>query len=108
MTELNNIDFEELTLRLEVSHRGGGVEIDLEPLGYPQGAKMSAYQNYLGGGMLGRIQNDCNLRDWHDIEGLPEIAEGLARYFHSLTNPEGDEWLDLDFEINQGLPASAY
>ena len=39
------INFEGITLRLEVSHRGGGIEIDLTTLGF-KGEKMSAYQNY--------------------------------------------------------------
>lgn len=105
---MKHIDFEPITLRLEASHRGGGIEIALEPLGYPEGARMSAYQNYLGGGMLGAVCNDCNMADWRGIDGLPEIAEALARYFHAITNPEGDDWLDFDFEQNQAMPVSAY
>ena len=101
-------DIEELTTRLEVSHRGGGVEIDLEPLGYPEGALMAAYQNYLGGGMLGAVQSDCNLKDWRDIDGLLDVSEALKQYFHSLTNPDGDEWVDFDYQQNQAMPASAY
>ena len=53
-------------LRQQVSTRGGGVEIDLTPFGYKY-MKMTAYQNYLGGGMLGSINNDCTLRDWKMI-----------------------------------------
>lgn len=102
-----NINFEEITLRLKCSHRGGGVEIDLETLGYPQ-AKMTAYQNYLGGGMLGSIQNDCTISDWYEHDDLSEIAEGLSRYFHSLTNHDWDEWESATFEKNQNRPASAY
>ncbi|MCP3699494.1 MAG: hypothetical protein GY920_13220, partial [Aliivibrio sp.] len=45
-------------LRESISPRGGGVEISLDNFGYP-GEKMTAYQNYLGGGMLGSIGNDC-------------------------------------------------
>lgn len=103
-----NIDFENITLRLEASHRGGGIEIDLEPLGYLDGAKMTAYQNYLGGGMLGKIQNDCNMEEWQTVEGLPEIAEALARHFHAITNHDYDEWESVNFEQSQNMPASAY
>lgn len=106
--ETLNLDFETITLRLQASNRGGGIEIDLEPLGYPEGAKMTAYQNYLGGGMLGAVQNDCNIKDWESVDGLPGIAEALARYFHAITNPEGDPWVDFDFKQNQAMPASAY
>jgi len=45
------ITFEEITLRLEISSRGGGIEIDLTRKGFPN-QKMSAYQNYLGGGIV--------------------------------------------------------
>lgn len=45
-TKTTEINFEEITLRLDASSRGGGIEISLESLGYP-GEKMSAYQNYL-------------------------------------------------------------
>jgi hypothetical protein len=99
---------ENLTTRIEASGRGGGVEIDLHPLGYPEGALMSAYQNYLGGGMLGAVQGACNLKDWQDDEKLVEINEHLRRYFHGITNPDGDDWVDFDFEQNQSMPASAY
>lgn len=30
-----NIDFEEITLRQQISSRGGGIEIDLSTLGFP-------------------------------------------------------------------------
>ena len=40
------INFEEVTLRLQVSSRGGGIEIDLTRFGF-KNEKMSAYQNYL-------------------------------------------------------------
>ena len=50
-------------LREQLSSQGGGVEIDLTYFGY-EGEKMTAYQNYLGGGMLGRIENDCTIEDW--------------------------------------------
>ena len=42
---------EQSIIRQQVSPRGGGIEIDLKKWGYPNG-KMTAYQNYLGGGML--------------------------------------------------------
>ena len=89
--KLANINFEEITLRLEASSRGGGIEINLDTLGFP-GEKMTAYQNYLGGGMLGSIQNSDTLRrqtltvDDDVAEKLDAIGEALSRYFHSLTN----------------------
>jgi hypothetical protein len=47
-------------VRQEVSPRGGGVEIRLDDWGYPH-HKMTAYQNYLGGGMLGKVCSDCTV-----------------------------------------------
>lgn len=40
--------------REDFSTRGGGVELDLTAFGY-EDEFLSAYQNYLGGGMLGGI-----------------------------------------------------
>ena len=98
---------ESTTLRVQASYRGGGIEIDLTDWGYP-GEKMTAYQNYLGGGMLGRINNDSTIRDWRSDNDLSDIADKLARYFHSLTNHEDDEWESATFEQNQNRPTSAY
>lgn len=98
---------EETTLRIQASHRGGGVEISLTEWGYP-GEKMTAYQNYLGGGMLGRINNDCTIRNWSGDDTLVEIADNLARYFHNITNHEDDEWESATFEQNQNRPSRAY
>lgn len=93
-------------LREQITSRGGGVEIDLSQHGYP-GQKMTAYQNYLGGGLLGRVDNDCTIEDWTQDPKLCDIADKLRRYFHSQTNPEGG-WETFDYETNQQLPISAY
>lgn len=95
-----------VVLRQQISYRGGGIEIDLEPYGY-EGQAMTAYQNYLGGGLLGAIQNDCTITDWQDDTELQAIAEKLSRYFHSLTVHE-DEWESCTYEQNQKRPTSAY
>jgi hypothetical protein len=101
-----NIDFSEITVRQQISNRGGGVEIDLTTLGFPN-VCMTAYQNYLGGGMLGRVCNSCMISDWEDYPKLVEIAQGLRKYFHNLTNPDS-EWESTTYEQNQNLPTSAY
>tara|TARA_R110002012_G_scaffold84594_1_gene211468 strand:- start:637 stop:933 length:297 start_codon:yes stop_codon:yes gene_type:complete len=93
-------------LRQRVSTRGGGIEIDLSPFGY-EDEKMTAYQNYLGGGILGGIGNDCTIRDWNIDDKLMDIAKHLSMYFHSLTNPD-DEYEGMSFEDRQSLPMSAY
>ena len=101
------INFEKITIRQQLSHRGGGIEISLDTLGF-KGVKMTAYQNYLGGGMLGRICNDCTISDWRDNKKLAAIADGLREYMHSLTNHEDDEWENMSFEQNKNMPESAY
>ena len=49
--------------REQLSTRGGGVELDLTAFGY-EDEFLSAYQNYLGGGMLGSVGNSCTVEDW--------------------------------------------
>lgn len=112
MKKLNYLEYiENNTLRCEAGYRGGGIEIDVSEL-FGDDCKMSAYQNYLGGGMLGSIQSNCNF----DIESLSvakqkqcnELAEELKRYFHGLTNHEGDEWEETTYDQCQSRPESAY
>ncbi len=107
------INFEEITLRSEINSRGGGIEIDLTSLGF-NGGKMAAYQNYLGGGLLGRVMVNDNLRQKdkpflseEDNQKLDEIADQLKRYLFNMTNPDG-EWESRTYEQNQLMPISAY
>lgn len=110
---MKKINFEAITLRQQISTRGGGIEIDLTSLGFP-GEKMAAYQNYLGGGLLGKVCANDTIRrqtmfcELSVAQKLDEIAEQLKKYFHSLTNPEEDEWESVSYEQNQNLPVSAY
>lgn len=102
------LNFEEITLRSRITSRGGGIEISLDTAGKKYaGHKMTAYQNYLGGGLLGRVCNDCTVPDWRSNNRLVKIANDLAEYFHSLTNPDS-EWESMTFEKNQHMPVSAY
>lgn len=110
--KVEKFNIEQNTLRLEASRRGGGIEISLDKLGRKyEGVKMTAYQNYLGGGMLGSIQNSCNLRGWEEDHKLQDMAERLGRYFHAITNEEVedyDEWAAADFELIQRRAESGY
>ncbi len=108
------IDFKDVTLRLDVSSRGGGIEIDLTPFGF-EGEKMTAYQNYLGGGMLGRVLSQDTIRAFkkpfiteEQAKKLDEIAENLKKYFHELSNHSDDEWENQTYEENQKMPISGY
>jgi hypothetical protein len=105
-------NFEEIIIRQEITSRGGGVEISLDTFGF-EGEKMSAYQNYLGGGMLGKVCSNDTIRANNSFveesicRELDEIAEQLRKYFFNLTNPDG-EWESQSFEQNQTMPVSAY
>lgn len=115
-----NFDIEANILRKQVTYRGGGVEISLDDLGEAyEGEKMSAYQNYLGGGMLGRVcSNNTIERQGGDLarknisedmrNTLSDLEERLRKYFFDLTNPEDDEWESQTYEQNQQMTASAY
>ena len=108
-TVMKPINFEEITLRKQISSRGGGIEIDLSGFGKKYlGHKMTAYQNYLGGGMLGRICNDCTVLRWENDKKLKQVAELLKRYFHSLTNPDESEWESVTYLQNQTMPVSGF
>ena len=104
---------EKAVIRQELSYRGGGIEIDLGVFTPSwEGEKMSAYQNYLGGGMLGKICNDCTIDNWEFTRTtkykLSVIAEELSKYMHDLTNHSDDEWESESYFQNQNKPSSAY
>jgi len=104
---MKKINFEQITLRKEISSRGGGIEISLDNLGFP-GVKMTAYQNYLGGGILGAVCSDCTIRDWRSSEKLVSISDKLKKHYFELTNPDSESWEHVSFEQNQSMLVSAY
>lgn len=101
---------EENTLRCEASHRGGGIEIDVSDHLKIEDAKMTAYQNYLGGGMLGSVCSDRNFetKDKAKNKKADDMTEALKKYFFDMTNHTGDKWEEQIFEQNQRMPESAY
>ena len=70
----------EYITREEFSYRGGGVELDLTAFGY-EDEFLSAYQNYLGGGLLGGVGNSCTVEDWRKDDKLVKLAGKLSEYF---------------------------
>ena len=87
-------------IREKLSSRGGGIEIDLTPFGF-DGERMTAYQNYLGGGMLGSINNACTMSDkWRTSATLQEIAINLRKHFAEL--------MGIDYEEHNSRPFSSY
>lgn len=106
--EIKNFDIEKNTLRLDASIRGGGIEIDVSGL-FGEDCKMSAYQNYLGGGLLGAIQYDINFTPSEKQRAdVLELAERLKRYFHEITRHDYDDWEDMEYEQNQNMASSGY
>ena len=90
------IDFSEVTLRSKITTRGGGIEIDLTRFGF-RGEKMSAYQNYLGGDMLGSIavndtirafDNECTVKQ---SEKIRPYCLRLQKHYFTLVNGEFDK-----------------
>lgn len=109
--------FENNTLRLEISRRGGGIEIDAGAyLGERYPLHMTAYQNYLGGGMTGSVQGSIEgrLREYpKTIQAKAlKLNEALKYYFYTLSNDEvadWDEWAASDsYEAQQARAGSAY
>ena len=97
------------TLRCEASNRGGGIEISLSFLGKKcENEKITAYQNYLGGGILGRVCNSCTISNWQENKKVVQVALELKEYFHNLTNHVDDEWENQSFEQNQRMDISAF
>lgn len=86
-------------LRQHLSTRGGGIEVCLSKYGYP-GEKMTAYQNYLGGGMLGRVANDCTIPDWRDYPELVRLSNRVSDKYAEL--------MDIDIEEYNKLPIMGY
>ena len=108
---MQNFNIEDNIIRLDAGSRGGRIEIDVSEL-FGEGCKMTAYQNYLGGGLLGSVQSDINFIPSEEQKAdVLELSEELKRYFHNITNEEAseyDEWNGMSYEQNQSMPTSAY
>lgn len=120
VVSVENFNIKNNLVREQVGSRGGGVEIKLDKLGEEyKGEKMSAYQNYLGGGMLGSVASNNTIeRQGGNMarqnisdemrDTLAKLEMRLRKYYFELTNPDEDEWEHQEFEQNQSLPVSAY
>ena len=97
------MSIEENITREDFSTRGGGVELDLTTFGY-EDEFLSAYQNYLGGGMLGSVGNSCTVEDWQMDEKLVRLAEKLSEYYQERM--EELEYIDEYNEMTYGRPVS--
>ena len=89
--------------REQLSVCGGGVELDLTAFGY-EDEYLSAYQNYLGGGMLGGVANSCTVEDWEYDDKLVRLAEKLTDYYENRMREL--EYIDEYNEMTIGRPLS--
>ena len=115
----------------DISYRGGQLKIDASRLfpsiikqqdeGEEIDATCGAYQNYLGGGMAGRIQAGTNihpdqLKTAKERKDLSNLLEALKMYFYDLNNGGGDEYMQEEvtgstaggYKKNQTMPTSGY
>ena len=74
------MSIQENITREEINYRGGGVELELTEYGY-EDEYLSAYQNYLGGGMRGAVANSCTIEDWEMDAKLVRLADELREYY---------------------------
>ncbi len=115
--DIQTISIEDAIIRQNISHRGGGIEIDLSAFGI-EDAHMAAYANYLGGGMLGKVCvqdtiNGCTpFVELELAQQLTEIGERLKRYAFAQFIQDEDVESEAEFEAlyqqNQKMPVSAY
>lgn len=98
------------TTRRKITSRGGGIEISLDNFGI-EGGLMSAYQNYLGGGLLGSINSNHNIPFVEEsfAKKLDELATALKEHYATLLSEHfGCEDVPLTPEYFSNMPASAY
>lgn len=121
MKKAKTIDFnafvETHMIYCDVSYRGGAIKVDVSELldTGEEDAIMGAYQNYLGGGIAGRIQigtmfDPDQLSD-KDAKVFTQLSDAIKQYFYSLNNGGGDEYMQEEvnsFELNQILPINGY
>ncbi len=109
-------DIRENIIEFEATHRGGNLKVDVSSL-FPtldtEDAIMGAYQNYLGGGMLGSVIgaamfDPSTLPNKNDLTIFEDVKDKIKRYLHEETRHDGDEWEDADYEEGQRRPASFF
>lgn len=110
---------------MDISYRGGVLKYDIAPLFSDKSIEAireagedtfaGASQNYLGGGIAGRITSgrcfDLNLLTKKDYKTYLIFSEEVERYFWDINNGGGDEYMQEEvnsFEQNKTLPVSGY
>lgn len=126
MKKINYREYiEQNTTKCDVSYRGGVLKVDISRMltdtsneriqEAGEEAIAGASQNYLGGGIAGRITTgrsfDINLLTKGDQKKYEEFCTAVIEYFHFINNGGGDEYMQenhASLEFNQNLPVSGY
>jgi hypothetical protein len=113
----NKVDYVEFienhTVKNDVSSRGGTLKVDTSELfPYIDDCFVCAYQNYLGGGMLGAVVGVSTFLpsrlNKKDLQVYEDIKDTCKEYVFNCSNHEGDEWEEQSYIQNQNMPVSAY
>lgn len=98
---------------LDASRRGGVMKVNVEAFfETDEEPTIGAYQNYLGGGMLGAVQFGSNFAPSEEQAELFQLfREATKQIFFAITNEEAsdwDEWSEQTYEQNQRMAKSGY
>lgn len=114
--EVKDFNIADNIISNEMGWRGGSLKVDVSDM-FPDVSKpvMGCYQNYLGGGIAGKIVGAAmfmpdELSEADQVK-FHELKERIVRYAFSLNNGGGDEWMQenhANLEFNQNLPTSGY
>ena len=115
--KIKNFDIEEHIVNCDVSYRGGTLKIDVSDL-FDTGeeeAIMGASQNYLGGGMAGKITTgrmfDISGFSKADKKAYEDLSARIVKYFYNLNAGGGDDYMVENVNSltqNKRLPVSGY
>lgn len=118
MTKKNTIKFiRENIIDVDYSRRGGTIKVNVEGLfPYVSSPVMGAYQNYLGGGMLGAVVGASKFDPIElktkDRKIFFKVKEEIKKLFWELVNEEAMDWDEYgatkSYEENQVRLESAY
>lgn len=115
---------QENLITCDISYRGGQLKVDASKM-FPslesESPIVGAYQNYLGGGMAGRIQAGSSftpdeLKTKKDQATFNQLLEACKMYFYDVNNGGGDEYMQEEvtgrtaggYKKNQSMPLSGY
>ena len=131
MQKINYQEYIEANTKdIDISYRGGSVKIDLTNLFNQTSLKnieeagedpiAGTSQNYLGGGIAGKITSGRSFDLEHltkgDLKKYEAFTEACKRYFYEINNGGGDEYMQENvtgqeaggYESTQRLPVSGY